>query len=164
MIERRDMTRKALWLLGCALAAGLIAAGCGGDDDDDGGGEQTAADGAPTKAEFIAQANEICAKGVREITEEAGKVLRGGQPTPEQVREFVTGTLVPRIRKRLDQLRELRPPEGDEDRVDAIFDAAENAADQLEEDPTALTGGARAFAEANRVSLEYGLRSCTGRT
>ena len=42
---------KALWLTILMLATGLIAAGCG-DDDDDGGD-------APTKEEFIVQANQI---------------------------------------------------------------------------------------------------------
>ncbi len=157
------MTRTALWLLASALAAGLIAAGCGGDDDDGGGGEQTAAGGTPTKDEFIARGEEICTRAADEIREQASGVLSGGRATPERIRSFIADTFVPAVRKRIDQLRRLRPPEGDEARVDAIFDAFDDALDRLAADPSALAGGERPFAEANRMAGEYGFSACAGR-
>jgi hypothetical protein len=49
---------KIRWLLAGVLAVGLIAAGCGDDDNGD-AGESSGI----TKAEWIAQVNEICGSG-----------------------------------------------------------------------------------------------------
>ena len=53
------------------VAMALVAAGCGGDDDDD----------APTKEEFITQADDICTEGDQVIEEQAAEVFGSGQPT-----------------------------------------------------------------------------------
>jgi hypothetical protein len=167
--------RKALMLLivaslGCALAA----AGCGGDDDDD---DTTAATTATTEAtggpgdeplskeEFIKAADGICRQGDQEINREAGRTFGNERPSQQAQEDFVTDTVLPNIQAQVDGIRALTPPEGDEDQVTAILDAAQRAIDETEDDPSALTqegGGSDPFAEANRLAQDYGLTACGG--
>ena len=145
-------------LLAAALGVALTAAGCGGDDD----GEETTR--APlTREEFISEADAICAEGDREI-EEAGEEL-GDAPSEEELEQFTTEVVVPNVQDQIDQLRELPPPEGDEEDVAAILDAAQRGVDELEADPSLGIQGedaGGAFAEANQRAQGYGLTDCGG--
>ena len=158
-------------LLALALAAGLIAAGCGDDDDETTTSAttsaatttETGATGAATgealaKDEFIAQADEICKTGNKQIDEAAGEFFpEGGNPGQAEEETFTRDVVVPNIRAQLDAIGALTPPEGDEDEVAAILDAASEATDQLEEDPSAETNP---FAEADQLAQDYGLQVC----
>jgi hypothetical protein len=150
---------------------GLVAAGCGGDDDDDDGGDTaattgtTGAGGPLTKEVFIDLADGVCAQGDKRIDQEADQVFGQGRPSKQQQEEFVTDTVLPEIQIQIDQIRRLTPPEGDEEEVTAILDAAQSAIDEGEQDPSLLVqggGGADPFAEANRLAREYGLKECGG--
>jgi hypothetical protein len=149
-------------LAALALAAGVIVA-CGGDDDDDGGGEQ-----ALSKAEYIKQGDAICAEGDREIekaAEEAfGDLEQGQQPSAKEIGEFGQETVLPSLQKQIDQLRELPTPEGDEDAVNAIYDAADKGIRELREGKPEdfVEKGDAAFADANRLAGEYGFQNCGG--
>jgi hypothetical protein len=171
------LPRKLSTLLPLALAAGLIAAGCGDDDDDAATTAATAttsvgatgATGAATgeplaKEEFVAQADAICKESDREIDAEAQEFFpQGGNPGAAEEEAFVSEVLVPRVQEQIDGIRALTPPEGDEDEVTAILDAAQEGIDQLEQDPSAITGagsGPDPFAEANRLARDYGLKVC----
>jgi hypothetical protein len=140
----------------CALlaVAMLALAGCGGDDEGSGSGEPL------TKAEFLEQGNAVCAEG-NEAIEAAGADLNQNSP-PEEIEAFASETLVPEIQGQIDGLRDLSPPEGDEDQVEAIIDAAQEANDQLEEDPSLVTSNEDPFNEANDLASEYGLEECAG--
>jgi hypothetical protein len=164
-------------LLALALAAGLIAAGCGDDDDDTATTASTttvstgatgatgAATGEPlTKDEFIAQADAVCKAGDKKIDAAAKETFSGGgQPSQADQEAFVTDDVIPNVQDEVDGIAALTPPEGDEDEVSAIVDSAQDAIDQIESDPSALTEGASAddpFAEANQLAKEYGLKVC----
>jgi hypothetical protein len=158
-------------LVAIALAAALIAAGCGDDDEtttasvatttSTGATGATGATGeALTKAEFIKQADEICASGDKTI-DEAFKDLGSGQPSDQEAEQVITDTVVPEVQGEIDGIRALTPPEGDEDEVTAILDAAQSAVDQAKEDPSLLTQqGEDPFQEANQLAKEYGLKVC----
>ena len=165
-------------LLALALAAGLIAAGCGDDDDETttaatttpttttaGATGATGATGEPlSKDEFITEADAICEAGDQEIDAEAQDFFpEGGSPGAAEEEAFVSEVVVPNIQEQLDGIAALTPPEGDEDEVQAILAAAQQAVDELEEDPSALSGGGGGgdpFAEANRLAQDYGLKAC----
>jgi hypothetical protein len=148
----------------------LVAAGCGGDDDDDTTaattGETAVAGGEPpSKEEFIVEADAICKQGDREINQAGRETFGEEQPSQEEQEQFVTATVLPNIQGQLDGIRALTPPEGDEDEVAAILEAAQTAVDEAEQDPSALTqagGGSDPFAEANRLAQDYGLTNCGG--
>jgi hypothetical protein len=155
---------KASMLLGLlAIAAALAASGCGGDDDED----TTAAGGeAPSKQEFISEADAICRQGDKEIEQAAGREFgKGQEPSQQEQQQFVTDTVVPNIKNQIDEIRALTPPQGDEGRITAILDAAESGLDKIERNPSVLNeggGGANPFAQANKLAGEYGLTACGG--
>lgn len=170
------MPRPLLPLLIVALAAGLIAAGCGDDDDETTtattteetgttgttGATGAAGDVSPERAELIEQADEICAEGDREIDAEAQDVFGGSQQEPPQAEQeaFVEDTVIPNVQDQLDQLRELDPPEEDAEEFTAIIDEAQEALDELEADPSAIGGGEDPFAEVNKRARAFGLQDC----
>lgn len=153
--------KKALWLLALALAlaTGLIAAGCGDDDDDGGDGGE-----ALTKQEFITEADQICSDGNAEI--EAAAEQTFGQsdqpPSATEQEQFAADTVIPNIQSQVDQIGDLAPPEGDEDQIQAILDAAREGLDAGEEEPSLFTeqGGQDPLAEASRLARDYGLTVC----
>ena len=144
------MTRKLIWLLTCAFAIGLIAAGCGDDDDDggDGGGE------ALTQEEFLAQGNEICAAGNAELEESEGPA--GDDRASFET--FVRDTLVPNIQGQIDDLRELDGPDEDEETLAGILDQAQTELDAIEADPTSV--GDDSFADVQQQFTDLGLDEC----
>ncbi len=145
------MKRHLFLILSTALAAGLIAAGCGDDDDESG-------DSSLSKEEFVVQANDICTAGTTELNQAAEETFgTEQQPTPEEEEEFVTETVVPNIQAQIDDIREI-VPEDESDEVNGILDEAELALQDLEEDPTVTEGDP--FAEINDDLTEYGLSAC----
>ena len=159
-------------LLAVALAAGLVAAGCGDDDDDTaattsaatttGATGATGATGEPlTKEQFVTEADAICKAGDKKIDQAANETFSGGQPSQQEQEQFVTEDVVPNIQAQVDGIRALTPPEGDEEDVAAILDAAQAAIDQVQSDPGALTEGSDdPFTEANQLAKDYGLKVC----
>ena len=141
-----------------ALAAGLILAGCGG-------GDSSSTSTALSTSAFLAQGNEVCAKGNKEINAAAKKIFTQSQAPSQATQEkFVTDTVIPSIQGQIDGIEALSPPTGDEDQVQAITDTAQSALDKAKSDPSLLTdqGGGQndPFAEANKLANAYGLDQC----
>jgi len=138
-------------MLALLATVALVGAGCGGDDEEA---------EALTKAEFIEQGNAICAEGNKEI--EAAAQEFPDEPSESEVETFASDTLVPNIQEQIDGLRDLGPPEGDEDTVEEITSSAQEALDQVDEDPQLLLSSDDPFNEANDLAEEYGLEECAG--
>lgn len=153
------MSKRFIALLAALAALALIVAGCGG------GSDSTESTSSLTKAEFVKQGNAICAKGSEEINEGFEEFVkeRGLSKTkapPKAVQEEAVETvLIPRIRKEIESIRALGPPD---EEAEAVLDAAEGALEKGEEEPIQFlkeenTGP---FAKANKLSREYGLTKC----
>jgi hypothetical protein len=143
------MPRTMMVLVMVGVCAALVAAGCGGDDEE-----------APTKEEFITQADQICTDGDQQINEEAENVFEG-QPSKAEQQAFIEDTVIPETQAQIDGIRDLTPPEGDEDEITAIVDAADQGIDEIEADPAALTQrGDNPLAEASQLASEYGMKAC----
>jgi hypothetical protein len=155
------MRRGFLVLLLFSLAVAAVASGCG-----DSGSSTADTTAGISKAEFTKQANAICAETNQElikISEEFSKENPSeGKPlTDAQVSELAKLAL-PTVARQVEELRALGVPAGEEEKVDAIFSAAEEAVAKGEEDPAAIYGAdGGAFAKANRLATEYGLDRCS---
>lgn len=140
----------------CALASGLViavgVAGCGGGDN-----STTAA---PTKDEFITQADAICKQGDEELQAAGRDLAAGGKPSDEEVNQFISDTLVPNLENQAEKLRALGAPEGDEAQVNAIVDGLDKAVEEVKADPTGLASGGVSFGEVNKLAQDYGLADC----
>jgi hypothetical protein len=142
-----------------AFVALLALAACGGS------GETTPA---LTKAEFIAQGDEICAKGDEEGQEQSNEFAEENDidvesPTEAQKEEVVLDILVPVLSEEAEKLGELGPPEGEEAEVEAMISALENAAEELEEEPQrAFSAADTPLKEASKLAKEFGFETCGG--
>lgn len=142
------MKKTLLAFFALLAATMLVATGCGGDDS---------SDDAPTKAEYITQADDICAADQEEIQTAAADV--SGDPSDPATQEVVTNDVLPIYQDQLDELRGLTPPEGEEDATEGIYDALEEALAAIEEDPAAI-GDPTTFADANEQAVAFGLEVC----
>jgi hypothetical protein len=159
--------RARITILLTALAAtGLIAAGCGDDDEETTSGA-TGATGATgeaalSKKDWITQADGICRRDDRELSQQAEETFGDEAPTEEEIVDFAEEVALPQTREQLAELRALPAPEGDQEEVDEILTAAEEGLAELEDDPSQFADpeGPTAFDEANRLAQDYGLEIC----
>lgn len=144
-------TKRLIQLLVAVLALALVAAGCGSSKK------------SISKAEFDRKGNAICAAGNKEI-ESKGRAMfanRKGKPSDAELKKFSTEVLIPSVEKQVNQLRDLGAPKGDEDKVKAILDAADEGIQKGKQDPLSLTQeGAGPFEKANKLAKDYGLTVC----
>jgi hypothetical protein len=166
-VEVFFLTRIAKVLTLAIASLALVAVGCGGGDDstttDTGTSGATGASGAPlTKEAFITQADAICKASGDAIGKQANQVFSGQQPSQAEVDQFANEVVVPGLREQLDGIRALTPPEGDEDQINAILDAVDEATNQVEADPSLLQASDNEglFAQANQLAQDYGLKEC----
>jgi hypothetical protein len=155
------MRRGFLVLLLFGLAAGaFVASGCG--ESDSTADQPTAI----SRADFIDEANAICANTNQELTKTAEDFSKKNTISEEQqLTEAQVGELsklaLPLIVKQFEELRALGVPAGDEKQVDAILSAAEEAIEKGERNPAAIYGAdGGAFAKANGLATDYGLDKC----
>lgn len=131
-----------------ALIVALLVtsvAGCDGD-------ERTPA---PTKEEFIAQAEAICSAADRDLRA-AGEGVYTGDGLDEQEAAVVEKRVIPIFQREVDELRALTPPRGDEETIGAALSAAERDLGDLIEDPNTVPKG---WQEFTRRFERYGMKS-----
>jgi len=147
---------KAVWRgMGTVAVVGLLVLlqGCGGDS------------GSTTKAEFTKEAKNICNKAEQEREEVASKLIleyqeREENATPKKQEESVL-RLLKVYEKTTSALAELDVPEGEEQKVEALLKAREDAAAQVKASPaTALHNGAP-FKKPDDLAKSYDLESCS---
>jgi hypothetical protein len=125
------------------------AAGCGGGDET----RQTEAP-APTRQEYITQANAICRSVAQDLM--AAQYLYDGSSREEDA-EFIEEEVIPGFQRQIDEIRELTPPVGDEEKMQAALSAAERDLGDYREDPRRVPKG---FQGLSRQLRRYGRGSC----
>jgi len=162
------------------LAVGLIAAcaalagiGCG--DDDKGAKDEGAAaassttttgsttSGSITKADFVAQADAICATGDADLAQGAQNAFADpNKPTDEEIAKFANDVLVPNLQKQHDDIEALGAPAGVEADVTAMLASLQEGIDAIKSDPkTAVQQDTPAqFKDANAKARAIGLKKC----
>jgi hypothetical protein len=148
-------------LLALAVLAAFVAliAGCGGGDDTTDSATVTL-----TKAEFIKQGDAICKEGNEENEAEAEKYAEENgftleKASKDQLEEAVGEVLVPSLNRQAEELDGLGAPEGDEDKVEEIVVALEDATAEIEDDPSLVFEG-KTLEEPNKLADAYGFKVC----
>ena len=155
------MSKRLLALAVGVLALGLVAAGCGSSDDSTDTVEETVT---LTKAEFIKQGDQICKQAeedseteAEEFAEENGFTLENA--SEEQLEEAVAEVLIPALNRQAEEIDALGAPEGDEEQVEEILTALEDASAEVEDDPSIAFEG-EALKEASQLAKAYGFKTC----
>jgi hypothetical protein len=153
------VSKRFIALLAALAALALVVAGCGSS------GSSTESTSSLTKAEFVKKGNAICAEGSKEINQGFEKFAKENgfsekkQPSQAELEEAVETIVIPGIRKEIEGIRALGPPD---EEAEAVLDAAEEALEKGEENPSLLAKeeSAGPFAKVNKLSREYGLTKC----
>lgn len=155
------MNKGLIAVLVGMLAGALLVAGCGSDSST---GDTTAS---ITKAEFVKQGNAICKEGNEEIEGEFEKFAKENNlsekkaPTEAQLEEAAEQFLIPAITRQVEGLRALGAPSGEEEKVNTLLDNAETALEEVEEDPSLLSGeNSEPFEDVNKEARAVGLTTC----
>lgn len=156
------MNKRLIALLCGACALALLAAGCGG------GGDETTTTASLSKAQFIKKADGICASAEKEVEGEfesfakEHKLSEKQPPSHGESEEAATSILIPSIEGQVEDIRALGAPAGEEEKVEELLTAVEDALDKAKQDPAAFieTEGEGDFAHANKLAREYGLTVC----
>jgi hypothetical protein len=117
---------------------------------------------APSKAEFVDQADSICLHARERLSEgldddPGSRVGRAGRPD-----RLYKGT-ADALRFEADEISALEAPRADMDEVDKIVESARRVAIALEEGENSLDGkdeAAAQMAKAEQLAEAYGLESC----
>jgi|SRR5215218_9816458 len=155
--------RRAITMLGALLA--LAVAGCGDDDDQS---TTTTSTAAPTKQQFVRDANKICKSSTGKIERASSQFFANAppneEPPPAEIEKFGKRTVFPTIQAEIDRIKALGAPAGDEAEVSAILDATQSGLEKLEQNPRQLAkgGAAPAFEQAQKLAGDYGLTQCAG--
>jgi hypothetical protein len=157
------LKNRLIALLALLAAAGLLVAGCGDDDE-----STTGSGGAAlSKAEYVKQANAICAAGSKEIAAEFEAFAKEhgidekNPPSKDQIAEAAEEFLIPSIAAQVEEIGELSPPEGEEEPYETFVENAEAALEEGEDDPATFAeddGGP--FAEVNEEAIALDLQAC----
>ncbi len=142
-----------LLALAFVIPASIALSACGGSDD---------SSDAPTKAEFITQADAICARGDDRITAKLKQQFGEKSPNKKETITFISDEVVPNIEQQATELRKLTPPEGDEEEFNALLDSLEGGVAKLKDDPASTLGPDSPLADANKKAQDYGFTSCGG--
>ena len=153
------MNKKFLSLAALISVATLFAVGCGGDDGSS-SDEPASTEAAPTRAAYIAEADAICTAGEAEMA-----AINENLPDdldPAEARVAAAEEAIVFLRDRVEQLRALTPPEGDEEEVAAVFAAYDEFIELGEEDPGYTDDGAaeEALATIRTLASDYGFEAC----
>jgi hypothetical protein len=148
------MKLNGILAVAVALVLGGIAAGCGSSNEN-----STTSTAAISKADFVAQANQICKQGNAEA-DAAGKKL-GHNINQAQLQSFVTDTLVPNIEKQVDGVEALGAPAGEEAQVQQLITVTRADIAQLKSDPSKIQDN-HLFDDSNKQANALGLTECAG--
>lgn len=137
-----------------------------GNAEKQGGGATGSAKpkGQSEKQKFVAAGDAICEtvpKRYNAKLKSLGKESsKNGRPEPSTAEKNLKAAIPP-LYLAIEEFEELTPPQGEERTFEAIVDALEEAAKDLEKEPSAeLTGPKSPFAEFQKLTTGYGFEVC----
>lgn len=136
----------------------------GGKEASGGGKQAGGGSSSLSKEEFIAKAGAICTREKTKGLEEMGEYVKQhpatGKAKLEEIGEALQTVFLPAVQRQVDQIRALGAPAGDEDEVEAILDALEEAVQEAGQGTPSNGSFAKAFASSASLAREYGLAAC----
>lgn len=139
------------------LLALLLLGGCGG------GGA------ALTKKQYVRRADAVCTRLSRKLVRESAafekrRGLNVAAPNQHEREEIIVGVLLPNIEERIDELKSLPAPKGDEAKVAQILSTLESGLRESRSQPTRSAAPdahrGEPFRMAMDVAADYGIWLC----
>jgi hypothetical protein len=164
-MQRYFLSIKA-FLLCTAAAAVLLISGCGSDDStaSSGAAGVTVETGSLSKAEFIAQANEICTEGRSQIEQKFFSELKrddsGTVDAEGSILASTKTTIVPGYEEWVEEISDLGAPSGEEEAVAKFLNTLQLRLDEINADPTEMTTTATPFEKVTGSAEAAGLSGC----
>src|SRR5687767_12540891 len=158
--------RRGLLALVSAIALAAGAAGCGDDDSTTADAPVSGVTGytgeAPTDPiSYHLIADKYCRQAEHDLDKAAAEQFGGEQPSPQDLVDFVNDHYLPIMRRQMAQIRTIPIPDGQEDALNAIFDAFDEGLAQAEADPESLASGPPPGIErASELAVDYGFDDC----
>ena len=149
------------------LAGVAVIAGCGGGDSDASGGGGSTVDAASTppgdgfsKAEYIDQANAVCAARSAEVKVKGQRLFKQifRDPQPVAAKKMADQVIIPGFEGELNDLLALNVPTEGGNQVSAIYAAIRHMVNELKKDPT--WGEFYPYTKAETLAAKYGLTAC----
>jgi hypothetical protein len=160
---RLTLEPRAVLALAATLLLVLAATGCGSSSTTS--SATTAAATPPpalTKAQFVAQANAICARANTALaaSQAAFEKVGKGSPSLAQINTYVSGVFAPSIQGQIDAIRALAAPTGEQATVSKMLALAEEDLNRVKTDPALLAGSNSPFTDFAKIVHPYGLTKC----
>jgi nitrous oxide reductase accessory protein NosL len=140
-------------LIALTACSTLALAGCGDSEP-----KAAAEPSALTKAEFIKQADAICAASEARLDKLGDEISEN--TSMEEIQTFLEKQVVPELSSTVEKVHALEPPKADAEQVDEMLDALEAEVAKAKKDPMTIMGD-DAFANANKLAADYGLKTCS---
>lgn len=150
--------RGAVWL-GAAIAVGLllVLSGCGG------GGEEVL-----TKKQYVHRANAICTRFSKNLVRESEAFGKehglNAEPDQHEREQIILGVLLPNVEERLEELKTLPAPKGEEAKIAQMISTQEVALEEARSHPVRSAAPIAHRGEPFRMSMditaEYGIWLC----
>lgn len=155
------MSRRIVVVLMGVMALALLIASCGDSSDGSDGDSESAV----SKPVFVKQADAICENLNKQYVQDYKQFAKANEienfPSSDQGVEISEQIYIPLVEQRVTALRELDPPSGDEERVEAILIATEDGVAVAHKDMTAVTqSSTNIFAKSLKLSRDYGFKVC----
>jgi hypothetical protein len=148
MVKKQGMAAALLLV----LLTSALGAGCGG------GGEP---EEKLTKAEYVRKGNAICGTWQQARGVLFGKFTHEVKPPVTQAkREKAILAILKPYETAAEELGELSPPAGEEEKVEAIIAAMKETVSKGKADPAAILSGTTSFEKPNELAEGYGLKEC----
>lgn len=161
-----------IFAVGCGDDEGSTAGQAGSTAAETTGGETTgsqasngettggnATEANPAKAEFISQANALCARRIAEIQVKGRKVFKEvfKEPGPVAAKKLAQAVLVPTFTRELRELKALDQPAGDSEELGAFYRELEKIVDYFAGNPKP---GSYPYNKAENLATRYGIEKC----
>ena len=150
------MSKRAMAMLAGVVVLAMLVGGCGG-----GGDEEESL----TKAQYAKQGSKICAKEGEKVGDDltayGKKHDLSEKVSKEETAKLIETVIFPGFEAELEGLRELPPPEGEEEKVEAMLTQFEKGLDEGAEDPASFFEIEKGeFEKATDAMDKYGVKGC----
>jgi len=139
------------------LLAALLISGCGGGEDP-----------ALTKKQYVDRATAICTRFSKNLSREweafAEKHGLNAVPNQHEREEIILGVLLPNVEQRLEELKTLPAPQGEEAKIAQIVGTLEVAQEEARHHPVRaaapIARRGEPFRMAMQMTADYGIWLC----